>query len=55
MKTGAEGVNVLLGWYNNGVKWLKGQWTPESRVFSQKKEQKVPKKKEMGKIRIKGV
>ena len=22
MKTGAEGVNVILGWYTNGVKWL---------------------------------
>ena len=22
MKTGAEGINVILGWYTNGVKWL---------------------------------
>ena len=40
MKTGAEGVNVLLGWYTNDVKWLMDYWTPESRIFSEKKEQK---------------
>ena len=48
MQTGAEGVNVLLGWYTIGLKWLKDYWTPESRIFSQKKEQKVPKKEANG-------
>ena len=45
MKTGAEGVNVLLGWYTK-YWWSKvagGLLDPESRIFSQKKKQKVPK------------
>ena len=45
MQTGAEGVDVLLGWYTNGVKWLKDYCTTESKLFSQKKEQKGVKKR----------
>ena len=44
IKTGAEGVNVFLGWYINGSKVAK-HWTSKSRKCSQKKEQKVPKKR----------
>ena len=40
----AEGVSVLSGWYTNGVKWLKGRWTPESWIFKKKKKQRVKKR-----------
>ena len=39
----AEGVSVLSGWYTNGVKWLKGRWTPESWILKKKRSRGLKK------------
>ena len=44
MKTGGEGVNELLEWYANKVKWLKDLWTPVPGYFDKKGSRRFQKK-----------
>ena len=47
MQTGAEGVNVLLGWCNLWSKVVaKGLLYPESRILSQKRAKECTKKEQ---------